>query len=100
MASKIKVTPHKEEMLENEGPDSPLLDLSDVAVKELIRGARFAGVVGGAGRAQRGTGSTSIPPRSKQHRTGQLRRTNSSLMTSSRRRCRRFFLSTISTDQW
>ncbi len=31
------------------------------------RGAGFAGVVGGAGRAQRGTGSTLIPPRSKQH---------------------------------
>ena len=31
------------------------------------RGAGFDGVVGGVGRAQRGTGSTSIPPRSKQH---------------------------------
>ena len=29
--------------------------------------AGFDGVVGGVGRAQRGTGSTSIPPRSKQH---------------------------------
>ena len=28
MASKIKVTPQKEEMLEKEGPETPLLDLS------------------------------------------------------------------------
>jgi len=40
MASKIKVTPQKEEMLEEEGPDSPLLDLSDAAVKDLIRSAK------------------------------------------------------------
>jgi RNA polymerase primary sigma factor len=45
MASKIKVTPHKEEMLENEGPDSPLLDLSDAAVKDLIRGGKKRGYV-------------------------------------------------------
>ena len=45
MASKIKVMPQKEEMLEEEGPDSPLLDLSDVAVKELIRGAKKRGYV-------------------------------------------------------
>ena len=32
-------------MLEKEGPDSPLLDLSDVAVKELIRGAKKRGYV-------------------------------------------------------
>ena len=32
-------------MLEEEGPDSPLLDLSDVAVKELIRGAKKRGYV-------------------------------------------------------
>jgi RNA polymerase primary sigma factor len=49
MASKIVVTPLKEEMLEKEGsetpPDSPLLDLSDVAVKELIRSAKKRGYV-------------------------------------------------------
>ena len=45
MASKIKVTPQKEEMLEEEGPDSPLLDLSDAAVKELIRSAKKRGYV-------------------------------------------------------
>ena len=41
MASKINVMPQKEEMREKEGPetqsDRPLLDLSAVAVKELIR---------------------------------------------------------------
>ena len=45
MASKIKVTPHKEGMLEKEGPDSPLLDLSDAAVKDLIRGGKKRGYV-------------------------------------------------------
>ena len=45
MASKIKVTPQKEEMLEEEGPDSPLLDLSDAAVNDLIRGAKKRGYV-------------------------------------------------------
>ena len=45
MASKIKVTPQKEEMLEKEGPDSPLLDLSDAAVKDLIRGGKKRGYV-------------------------------------------------------
>ena len=45
MASKIKVTPQKEEMLEREGPESPLLDLSDAAVKDLIRSAKKRGYV-------------------------------------------------------
>src|ERR1022692_2809540 len=49
MASMIKVTPQKEEMLEKEGPetppDRPLLDLSDAAVKELIRSAKKRGYV-------------------------------------------------------
>ena len=45
MASKIKVTPQKEEMLEDEGPDSPLLDLSDAAIKDLIRSAKKRGYV-------------------------------------------------------
>jgi RNA polymerase primary sigma factor len=49
MASKIKVTPQKEEMLEKEvpetPPDSPLLDLSDAAVKKLIRSAKKHGYV-------------------------------------------------------
>ena len=47
IASKIRVTPQKEEMLEKEGPetppDSPLLDLSDAAVKKLIRSAKKRG---------------------------------------------------------
>src|SRR5580692_898798 len=49
MASKIKVMPQKEEMLEKEGPetqpDRPLLDLSAVAVKELIRNAEKRGYI-------------------------------------------------------
>ena len=45
MASKIKVTPQKEEMLEKEGPETPLLDLSDAAVKALIRSAKKRGYV-------------------------------------------------------
>src|SRR6266540_3904850 len=49
MASKTKVTPQKEEVPEKEGPetptDSPLLDLSDAAVKTLIRGAKKRGYV-------------------------------------------------------
>ena len=49
MASKTKVTPQKEEVPEKEGPetatDSPLLDLSDAAVKTLMRGAKKRGYV-------------------------------------------------------
>src|SRR5215471_13649178 len=49
MASTIKVTPQKEKIPENEGsetfPDSPLLDLSDAVVKELIRSAKKRGYV-------------------------------------------------------
>jgi RNA polymerase primary sigma factor len=45
MASKINVTPQKEEMLEKEGPETPLLDLSDAAVKEVIRSAKKRGYV-------------------------------------------------------
>src|SRR3984957_11676747 len=49
MASKINVMPQKEEMREKEGPetqsDRPLLDLSAVAVKELIRNAEKRGYV-------------------------------------------------------
>jgi RNA polymerase primary sigma factor len=45
MASKIKVPPQKEEMLEKEGRETPLLDLSDAAVKELIRTAKKRGYV-------------------------------------------------------
>ena len=45
MASKIKVTPQKEEMLEKEGPETPLLDLSEAAVKELIRSAKKRGYI-------------------------------------------------------
>ena len=43
MASKIKVTPQNEETVEKEGPEIPLLDLSDAAVKELIRNAKKCG---------------------------------------------------------
>ena len=49
MASTIKVTPQKEKIPENEGsespPDNPLLDLSDAAVKGLIRTAKKRGYV-------------------------------------------------------
>ena len=49
MASKIKVRPQKEEMPEKEGPealtDRPVLDLSEAAVKELIRGAKKRGYI-------------------------------------------------------
>src|SRR5262252_5213629 len=49
MASKTEETPQKDEMLEKDGPktlpDSPLLDLSDPAVKELIRSAKKRGYV-------------------------------------------------------
>src|SRR5215813_7935499 len=49
MASKTEETPQKEEMPEKDGPetlpDSPLLDLSDPAVKELIRSAKKRGYV-------------------------------------------------------
>jgi RNA polymerase primary sigma factor len=49
MASKTEETPPKEEMPEKEGPetlpDRPLLDLSDAAVKKLIRSAKKRGYV-------------------------------------------------------
>src|ERR1700735_4498782 len=49
MASKINGMSQKEEMLEKEGPetqsDRPLLDLSDAAVKELIRNAKKRGYI-------------------------------------------------------
>jgi RNA polymerase primary sigma factor len=49
MASKTKVTPQKEEMLEKEGPetppDSPLIDRSNASVKALVRTARKHGYV-------------------------------------------------------
>ena len=45
MVSKIKVTRQKVEMLEKEGPETPLLDLSDAAVKALIRSAKKRGYV-------------------------------------------------------
>src|SRR5438132_3904251 len=49
MASKTDETPQKEEMPEKEGPetlpDSPLLDLSDAAVKKFIRSAKKRGYV-------------------------------------------------------
>ena len=49
MTSKIKVTPQKENVLEKEGPETPpdlaLLDLSNAAVKELIRSAEKRGYV-------------------------------------------------------
>jgi RNA polymerase primary sigma factor len=49
MASKTKEAPQKEEMPEKEGPetlpDSPLLDLSNAAVKKFIRSAKTRGYV-------------------------------------------------------
>src|SRR3984957_20282572 len=49
MASKTKVAPQQEEMLEKEGPepppDSPPLDLSDAAAKKLISSAKERGYV-------------------------------------------------------
>ena len=49
MASKTEERPQKEEMPEKEGPetlpDSPLLDPSDAAVRELVRSARKRGYV-------------------------------------------------------
>jgi RNA polymerase primary sigma factor len=45
MASKINVTSQNEEVPENEGPEIPLYDLSDAAVKELIRNAKKRGAV-------------------------------------------------------
>src|SRR5262245_37839619 len=49
MASKTEETPQKEEMLEIEGPetlpDSPLLGISDGAVRELVRSAKKRGYV-------------------------------------------------------
>ena len=45
MASKIKVPSQKEEMLEKEGRETPLLDLSGASVKELIRTAKKRGYV-------------------------------------------------------
>jgi RNA polymerase primary sigma factor len=45
MATKIKMTEQKDEMLEEEGPETPLLDLSEEAVKELIRIAKKRGYI-------------------------------------------------------
>ncbi len=49
MATKTDTTPQKDELPEKEGPetpsDSPLLDLSDAAVKKLIRTAKKRGYV-------------------------------------------------------
>src|ERR1035437_7797346 len=49
MASKTNTTPQKEEVPKKEGPEtspaSPLLDLSDAAVKKLIRIAKKRGYV-------------------------------------------------------
>src|SRR5450830_1019123 len=49
MASKNNATSQKEEVPKQEGPetppDSPLLDLSDAAVKKLIRSAKKRGYV-------------------------------------------------------
>jgi RNA polymerase primary sigma factor len=45
MASKIKVTPQNEETEEKEVIETPLLDLSDAAVKKLVRNAKKRGYV-------------------------------------------------------
>ncbi len=43
MTSNVKVTPPKGKTLEMEGTELPLLDLSEAAVKELIRSAKKRG---------------------------------------------------------
>ena len=45
MTAKIKVTPQREEVPKKECPDTPLLDLSDAAVKDLMRSAKKRGYV-------------------------------------------------------
>ena len=45
MTSKIKVTPQKDEMLEKEGRETPLLDASDAAIGGLISTAKRRGYV-------------------------------------------------------
>jgi RNA polymerase primary sigma factor len=45
MASKIKVTLQKAELSEKEGRETPVLDLSDAAVKELVRTAKKRGYI-------------------------------------------------------
>src|SRR6266576_3100124 len=45
MASKTEETPQKEEMPEKEGPETLPDDLSDAAVKKLIRSAKKRGYV-------------------------------------------------------
>ena len=45
MANEIKVTPQREEMSEQEDRETPLFDLSDAAVKKLIRNAKKRGYV-------------------------------------------------------
>jgi RNA polymerase primary sigma factor len=45
MANKIKVTTQREEMPEQDDRETPLLDLSDAAVKKLIRNAKTRGYV-------------------------------------------------------
>ncbi len=45
MASKIKVTRHKVETLEKEGPETPLLDLNDTGVNKMIKAAKERGFV-------------------------------------------------------
>jgi RNA polymerase primary sigma factor len=45
MADKIQVTPQKEEMPEKEAPEIPLLDLSNAAIKKLIRSGTKRGFV-------------------------------------------------------
>ncbi len=45
MASKIKVTPQKADVLEEEGRQTPVLDLSDAVVKELVRTAKKRGYI-------------------------------------------------------
>jgi RNA polymerase primary sigma factor len=45
MASKTEETPQKEEMPEKEGPETLPDDLSDAAIKKLIRSAKKRGYV-------------------------------------------------------
>jgi RNA polymerase primary sigma factor len=45
MTAKIKVTPQREEVPKKECPETLLLDLSDAAVKDLMRSAKKRGYV-------------------------------------------------------
>src|SRR5262245_18235410 len=45
MVRKVKVTSQTDELLDKEGPETPVLDLSNAALKRLIRSAKERGYV-------------------------------------------------------